>query len=172
MRSNPREERILAIVIRSQRLGFAVAEGSLELLHWGIIYYEKNEKASVAAAAKRIKALFARFIPSVVAIERSVGEKALNPHGLRSINQKIRKEAAHRSVPVRLLSRINVREGFRDLGVRSKDDIAVLLARIFPELQSKLPPKRKIWKREHFSMPLFDAVALAVACWKRDYFQE
>ena len=159
-------------MIRSQRLGFAVAEGSLELLHWGMIYYEKNEGARVRAAAKRIQALFARFVPSVVAIERSANEKAFNLHSPRSIYQKIRKEAAHCSVPVRLLSRINVREGFRDLGVRSKDDIAALLARMFPELQSKLPPKRKIWKREHFSMPLFDAVALAVACWKQDSFQE
>ena len=75
MRSNPREERILAIVIRSQRLGFTVAEGSLELLHWGIIYYEKNEKTRVAAAAKRIEALFERFVPSVVAIERSAGRR-------------------------------------------------------------------------------------------------
>ena len=172
MMSNPREERILAIVIRSQRIGFAVVEGSLELLHWGMIYYEKNECTRVRAAAKRIEALFARFVPSVVAIESSADEKALNPHGLRSIYQKIRKEAAHCSAPERLLSRINVREGFRDLGVQSKDDIAALLARMFPELQSKLPPKRKIWKREHFSMPLFDAVALAVACWKQDSFQE
>lgn len=172
MGSNPREERILAITIRSQRLGFAVAEGSVELLHWGMIYYEKNEKARVAAAAKRIEALFARFVPSVVAIERSAREKALNPPGPRSIYQKMRKEAAHRAISVCLLSRINVREGFRDLGVRSKDDIAALLARMFPELQSKLPPKRKIWKREHFSMPLFDAVALAVAYWMRENFQE
>jgi hypothetical protein len=137
-----------------------------------MIYYEKNEQASVLAAAKRISALFKRFVPSIVAIERSAGEKALNPSGLRLICQKTREEAAQRSVPVCLLNRIKVREACRDYGVRSKDDIAILLVRMFPELQSKVPPRRKIWKHEHFSMPLFDAVALAVACWRQERFQE
>jgi Holliday junction resolvasome RuvABC endonuclease subunit len=172
MRSNPREERILAISIRSQRLGFAIAEGSLELLNWGMIYYEKNEKTRVRAAAKRIAALFQRFVPSLVAIERSAEEKALNPSGLRSIYHEIRNEATRQSVPVRLLNRTKVRETFRDFGGQSKDDIAALLVRMFPELQPKLPPKRRLWEPEHFSMPMFDAVTLAVACWRRDCLQE
>jgi Holliday junction resolvasome RuvABC endonuclease subunit len=149
-----------------------VAEGSLELLNWGMIYYEKNEKARVRAAARRIAALFERFAPSVVAIELSAGEKAINPSGLRLIHHEMRKEAAHLSIPVCLLNRIKVREAFCDFGVRSKDDIAALLVRMFPELQPKLPPKRRLWEPEYFSMPMFDAVALAVACWQRNCLQE
>lgn len=172
MEPNLGKERILAIALRSQRLGFAVIEGSVELLHWGMIHYKRNEKQRVRAAARRIAILFARFVPSVVAIEKSAAEVALNPSGPRALYRMMRKEAARRSVPVCLLNRIKVREAFCDFGVRSKDDIAALLARMFPELQPKLPPKRKVWEPEHFSMPLFDAVALAIACWRNDCLQE
>jgi Holliday junction resolvasome RuvABC endonuclease subunit len=172
MTRNSLDSRILAIALRSQRLGFVVAEGSIELIHWGMIYYEGNEEASIAAAMKRAQALFVRFAPSCVAIERSHADKASSPENLQSLYRCIRREASRRSIPVSMFTRIKVRKAFADFGVRSKDEIAALLARMFPELQPKLPPRRKLWQREHFSMPLFDAVALAVACWRRDCFQE
>lgn len=166
------DARIIAIALRSQRLGFVVTEGSIELIHWGMIHYELNEKASIAAAMKRVQALFARFAPSRLAIERSQAGNVPNPVNLQSLYRFIQREAFRRSIPGTMFTRIKVRSAFRDFGVRSKDDIAELLARMFPELRPKLPPKRKLWRREHFSMPMFDAVALAVACWRRDCFQE
>lgn len=172
MTRNLLDGRILAISLRSQRLGFAIIEGSVELVHWGMIYYEKSERTHVVAAAKRVTVLFDRFMPSVLAVERSNAAKALNPENLDLLYRIIRRVASHAAVQKLVFTRIEVRESFRDFGVRSKDDIAALLARMFPELQPKLPPKRKLWKREHFSMPMFDAVALAVACWRRDCFQE
>lgn len=172
MTRNFRDCRILAIALRSQRLGFVVAEGSIELIHWGMIYYEGNDEASIAAAMKRAQALFARFAPSRVAIERSQADRAPSLENLQLFYRRVRREASRRSIPVSMFTRIKVRKAFTDFGVRSKDEIAALLARMFPELQPKLPPKRKLWKREHFSMPMFDAVALAVACWRRDCFQE
>lgn len=172
MTRNLLDGRILAVALRSQRLGFVVVEGSIELIHWGMIYYEGNQDARIATARKRIQALFVRFVPSCVAIERSKADKAPSPGNLQSLYLTIRREASRRSIPVSMFTRIKVRSAFRDFSVKSKDDIAALLARMFPELQPKLPPKRKLWKREHFSMPMFDAVALAVACWRRDRFQE
>ena len=166
------DARILAIALRSQRLGFVVTEGSIELVHWGMIYYEGNEEASIAAAMKRAQTLFARFAPSRVAIERSQAARVPSRENLQFFYRRVRRETSRRSIPVSMFTRIKVRSAFADFGVRSKDEIAALLARMFPELQPKLPPKRKLWKREHFSMPLFDAVALAVACWRRDCFQE
>jgi Holliday junction resolvasome RuvABC endonuclease subunit len=166
------DARILAIALRSQRLGFVVTERSIELIHWGMIYYEGNEEASIAAAVKRVQVLFTRFTPSRVAIEKSHADKVPSPENLQSFYRCIRMEASRRSIPVSIFTRIKVRKAFADFGVMSKDEIAALLARMFPELQPKLPPRRKLWQREHCSMPLFDAVALAVACWRRDCFQE
>lgn len=166
------DSRILAIALRSQRLGFVVTERSIELIHWGMIYYDGNEEASIAAAVKRVQVLFARFTPSRVAIERSHADRAPSLENLQWLYRCVRREASRRSIPVSMFTRIKVRKAFADFGVRSKDEIAALLARMFLELQPKLPPRRKLWQREHCSMPLFDAVALAVACWRRDCFQE
>ena len=172
MPKEPPSKRILGISLRSQRLGFAIIEGSVDLIHWGMVYYEKNEDARVAAATRRVAALLERFAPSVLAIEKSRTVKALNPERLELLYRGIRREASNSSASMLLFTRIKVREAFQDFGVRSKDEIAAILARMFPELQPSLPPKRKLWEPEHFSMPMFDAVALAVACWRRDCLQE
>lgn len=164
--------RILAIALRSQRLGFVVVEGSVELIHWGMIFYKGNQDEKMTGAMKRAQTLFIRFAPSHVAIERSSAEKALNPENLQSFYLRVRKEASCRSIPVSMFTRSRVRNAYSDFDVHSKGEIAELLVRMFPELQPKLPPKRKNWMPEHFSMPMFDAVALAVACWRRDCLQE
>ncbi|MFP5206434.1 MAG: hypothetical protein ACLGSH_13845 [Acidobacteriota bacterium] len=172
MAKKPPSKRILGISLRSQRLGFAIIEGSVDLIHWGMVYYEKNEDARIAAAARRVAALLERFTPSALAIEKSRTEKALNPERVELLYRSIRREASKLSASTLLFTRSKVREAFQDFGIRSKDEIAALLARMFPELQPSLPPKRKLWEPEHFSMPMFDAVALAVACWRRKFFQE
>ena len=172
MLKKPPSKRILGISLRSQRLGFAIIEGSVELVHWGMIYYEKNQDARISAASKRVAVLLERFVPSVLAIERSKTEKAHSPENLELLYRTIRREASRSSVPMFMFTRIKVREAFQDFGVGSKDEIMALLGRMFPELQPNLPPKRRLWEPEHFSMPMFDAVALAVACWRRKFFQE
>ena len=172
MPKKPPSKRILGISLRSQRLGFAIIEGSVELIHWGMVYYEKNEDARVAAAARRVAALLERFAPSIMGIEKSRTANALNPERVELLYRSIRREASHFSASTLLFTRIKVREAFQDFGARSKDDIAAILARMFPELQPSLPPKRKLWEPEHFSMPMFDAVALAVSYWRRKCLQE
>ena len=172
MPKEPPSKRILGISLRSQRLGFAIIEGSVDLIHWGMVYYEKNEVARVAAGARRVATLLERFAPSIVAIEKSRTVKALHPERVELLYRGIRREASHFSVSTLLFTRIKVREAYQNFGVRSKDDIAVMLTRMFPALEPSLPHRRKLWEPEHFSMPMFDAVALAVACWRHDCLQE
>lgn len=168
MAENQRNTSILALALRSQRLGVAVTEGSLELVHWGVIHFKGNTKDATARATMRVAQLFVRFMPSVIAIERSQSNSAINARELTALYGRIRREAIRLSVPVYRSDRDKVRRAFHDLGALSKDDIAAILAKMFPELSPRLPPQRKTWKHEHPAMPIFDAVALAVACWKRE----
>ena len=46
---------------------------------------------------------------------------------------------------------------------RSKYERAVEIAARFPEIGWKLPRKRKPWDSEHYSMSIFEALAIAVA---------
>lgn len=167
MFQNSRDRRVLAIVIRSQRFGFAVIEGSVQLLDWGIVFYPQNNRERVAAATKRVAFLLTQSAPSVVVVERSGSVNVRNPSGLRSMFKAIQREASVNFIPLQVMKRADVRSAFCDFRARSKDEIASVLARMFPELRCKLPPKRRIWDSEHHGMPLFDAVALAVSYWHR-----
>lgn len=165
MKPTQRELRIMAMVVRSQRLGFAVLEGALGLLEWRVVYYEKNTEAQIAAAKKKIAGLIHLHAPSVVVLCRTRLDHAHNAPRVDSVARAIKREAALRFIPVVTVKRAVVRDAFDGLGVRSREGVAATLATMFPELQPKLPSKRKIWHGEHAIMPMFDAVALAVAYW-------
>jgi hypothetical protein len=46
---------------------------------------------------------------------------------------------------------------------RSRYNRAAEIAASFPEIGWKLPSKRKPWESEHYSMSIFEALAVAVA---------
>ena len=53
-------------------------------------------------------------------------------------------------------------------GTSGKYETALSLIRAFPQLEWKLPPRRKPWQPEHRNMCIFDAVAIGVAYFARD----
>lgn len=161
------EVRIVAIAIRSQRLGLAVLEDSLGLMDWRTLHYESNHTERIQAAKQKLTSLFALYMPSVIVVERSRLSKALNAPNVEAIARFLRRESRLRTIPMLIMRRKDVRDTFRNSQGGSKDAIAAELTQMFPELLSKLPPRRRIWHGEHPTMPLFDAVALAVAYWDR-----
>jgi hypothetical protein len=163
MTRDSHEIRIVAIAIRSQRLGFAVLEGSLGLVDWRTVHYRSNSIPHINAAVRKLTSLLAVSSPSVIVIESSRLANAPNASNVRSICRLLKHEAELQLVPMVFMKREDVRKTFRDFHARSKDAIAAKIAQMFPELLSKLPPKRKIWHGEHATMTLFDAIALAIA---------
>lgn len=161
------EMRIVALAIRSQRLGLALLEDSLGLMDWRTLHYEGNFSGPVQAAKRKLASLFALYMPSVIVIQKSRLSNASNSANLESIGRFLRRESRLRAIPIISMRRKDVRDTFREIQGKSKDAIAAALTQMFPELLSKLPPRRKIWHGEHPTMPLFDAVALAVAYWDR-----
>ena len=70
--------------------------------------------------------------------------------------------AAKRGVASTSFSRADVRACFKHVGARTKREIALAIAREFPELEPRLPPVRRIWMSEDARMNIFDAVALGM----------
>jgi D-alanyl-D-alanine carboxypeptidase len=167
---NPKshEQRILAIVLRSRRFGFAVFEWPNRLLDWGMVFYPLNDGAQRRAVTKRVESLLTLFTPSIVVVGRTRLLNVRNGSGVRPILRSIRHEALSRAIPVHIMTRVEVREVFHALHAKSKHEIASMLAQMFPELFCKLPPERKIWESEHPIMTMFDAVALGFTYWQRD----
>lgn len=150
--------RILAIDVRPQKVGYAVFENSARLLDAGT----RKMKSSVLATA-RTAALINESKPSVLLLRRILRGSARNRPRTRMLQGLITRLAAGSHVEVAFVSETELREYFRAQGLRTKYEIAILLAKEFPDLAWKLHEERKIYDGEPWSMVVFDAAALGVA---------
>jgi hypothetical protein len=167
MDPKPYDKRILAIALRSRRFGYAIFEGPVRLLNWGMVFYPLSNPAQHTATSKRVASLLTLFAPSVVVVGRTRLLNVRNGSGIRPILSLIRREASSRAIPMHLMTRAEARSVLHALHAKSKHETASMLAQMLPELACKLPPERKIWESEHPIMTMFDAVALGFAYWQR-----
>lgn len=164
------EARILAVDARRSRFGYAVFEGPARLLNWGAsaIPPQLSRGAAMEAAQKRIASMLRLSCPVVIVVKRPRRTKKRSGVKPRPVLQAILRVASTFQIPVRFLHRRDVQEAFHSLDKQTKDEIAVALVNIFPELLSRLPPQRKAWQTEHYSMIIFDAIAIGCAYWQRN----
>jgi len=156
------EKRVIALDVRSRSFGFVVFEGPNEILDWGIRSFRSGGNAAKVPAATKLLSLLDEFTPSAVVIRERTTRSARKPKLLTIIER----QARCRRIPVRFISRRDVSRAF--VGFESnKYEVASALARQFPDLASRLPPKRKIWQSEDYRMGIFDAAAVGVAYFTR-----
>lgn len=171
--TQPETLHVLAIEARRSRFGYALFEGPKRLLDWGgsAVPAELTGKAATEAARKRITSALRRCHPVVAVVRRP--RKMRNEKGVAPgpIWRTIVTEATALSIPVYCVSNREVRDAFRLLQGGTKEQIAELLVGIFPELLTRLPPKRKKWQPEYRGMIVFDAVAVGFAYWHRNGMQ-
>jgi hypothetical protein len=141
------------------------------LLDWGICEYllSGNERAEIAG--RRLAALLKICSPSTVVLKTERWESAIASPSGRALIEAITRETSARSIPICLIRQNQLRRTFLNLQCETKEEIASALARIFPELLWKLPPKRQIWQSEHPRMTMFDAIALGLAYWQHSSTQ-
>jgi hypothetical protein len=137
------------------------------LLDWGRCTYPRGD-AGPELAAKRFTELLRLFHPAAVVIQKERRTGVRNTSEMASILSAMRREANARSVPICFVTPEQIKAAFQIFRARTKDEIAYVLASIFPELLWKIPPKRKMWKREHPRMMMFDAIAAGFTYWQRN----
>jgi hypothetical protein len=157
------ELRLLALVLRSSRYGYAIFNGPAELLDWGAGEIVSHDTGN-AVGMNRVAFLFKHFPPGAVVLR--AGTKALRRHRAITLAKFVKEKASDRQVSVFLIKSNSVERAFRSFRVHTKYDIAKALTAIFPELACALPPKRKSWQGEPHMMIVFDAVATGFAYWK------
>jgi hypothetical protein len=162
---------ILAVDLRHRRFGYAVFEGHRTLLDSGLRVYRAVGEEEAVMASKRLAVLLHLFAPSAIVIKRERWDRAQTSPHIKSLVEVVTRVAATHSVSIHLIGDDNVRQTFRNMGCETRDEIAAALARIFPELQWKLPPKRRAWQSEHPRMAMFDAVALGLAYWQHQSYR-
>ena len=159
MMGSKNHKRVLALDVRPLRFGFVIFEGPDKVLDWGVKSFPSGAKAVKVPPAKKIAALLDEFAPQAVVLKERVAHRSKN---YVRMADSIGRQAENHQVPLKFVTRPMVKSTFAG-HERNKHEIACVLAARFPELASKLPPKRKCWQSEDYRMSLFDAAALGVA---------
>lgn len=162
--------RILAIEVRRSRFGYALFEGPKRLLDWGASAVPRRltNSAALVAARKRVAAVLRNCRPDTVILRRQRRMKSGKGPASGTMLRAIQHETADQLLAVQFLSRKAIPHAFRAWSAATKQEVAEVLARIFPELLVRLPTKRKAWQPEHQGMIIFDAVATGYAYLNKD----
>ena len=149
--------RVVAIDPTTRGFAYAFLEGEKSLSDWGLVHVLLRTEANTLS---RVEQILDRCHPDLIAVEDGRGSR--RRQRARHLIKRIEELAKLRDLPVRRVSRSCVRETLKP--AFTKDDIALAVASIFPELGPRLPrPRDRAWKTEDERMSIFDAVSFAIA---------
>lgn len=152
--------RVLAVYPVSGGFGFVVFEGPDNLIDWGL----KSTRHNVSVRGLALmKELISRYAPDVVVTETLSGENSRRGRRVKHLVSRIAKLAPQLEIWVESVSRSYVRNWFAQAGATTKHQIAVTIAKQFPELYYSLPKLRKPWMSEDSRMSIFEAASLALS---------
>ena len=99
----------------------------------------------------------------MIVVEDYAGKGSRRCRRVQGLINDISKLAAKKKIKVRSFSRVKVKQAFSESGASNKYEIAMAIAKRFPELAPRLPRFRKPWMSEDYRMSIFDAVAFGLA---------
>src|ERR1039458_10291005 len=146
----PAAERLLALQIRSRRIGFVVFEGPSRLLDWGVRGCSCPTPRLHEVVAKRVRPLLVRYRPFAVVMRRENQYFSQTATRLRTSVGAIRREAHRCGVEIRLVKTKPRKHFFVQLGRDAKHQVAPLIADLFEELSLMVQPERKAWHSESY----------------------
>jgi hypothetical protein len=125
---------------------------------WGIkmVQGDKNTNSLI-----KVEELIAQYQSGMLGATRHQRFQTIETN--KGIVPKIVELAETHKLSVKLFSRDRVHRAYFTFGLGTKQEIAEIIAKRFPdELGTRLPLKSKAWMSEQYQMSIFDAVALAV----------
>lgn len=135
-------------------------EGPEAPYDWGVKEVRakhKNEKT-----LDEIKKIIDRHQPDVIVIEDTGAKDSRRTSRIRKLYRMIAHVAETGHIEVYRYSRSDVQACFSGAGVRTKYEIARVIADRIPALAHRMPRLRKLWMSEDPRQGLFDAAALGV----------
>jgi len=154
-----RYELVLAIYPQSRGFAFALFEGWLAPVDWGVQEVRGRDKN--AHCLKRIDSLFALHAPDVLILQDMSEHGTRRAPRIQELNNRIAELAERRGILVHMYSRTQVVEFFAHRGATTKQKIAEGIAKHVPALNLYIPPARKPWMSEDPRLGIFEAAALA-----------
>jgi len=155
--------RLLGICVRARSFGFVVIEDRTAL-DCGVRTCDRPQFDD--CLGDRFERLLRTYHPSAV-IVLSARSKAAN-HRTRITRNSIRNALRRNKQRTIRINPTILGRHFVQYQAATKDEIASIVAQIFPELAWRLPRKRKPWESEHYSMSIFTAAAAVIAYVSRE----
>lgn len=157
--------RYLAVHPTTYGLGFAVFEGPLRLIDWGVYQAtgDKNQKC-----LRFLDRLVKRYEPRVVLFEDRTPRERQRSERIRLLLRSATMQIRRRGTVVERMPRRRVRSFFESHGAKTQQEIATRIVELLPGLSHYLPPVRKTWMPEHPRMGMFEAIALALTYFLSD----
>ncbi len=162
-------ERLLALEIRSQKIGFVVFDGPTRLLDWGIKTCLHPTRRLHEVVTKRVRPLLFRYRPFAVVMRRDNHYSSQTTARLRISAGAIKREARRCGVKFRLLRTKTRKHFFAQFRCDTKHQVAQLIANLFEELSWMVAPKRKPWHSESYHAVIFDAVATGLVAFAAEF---
>jgi len=153
------QRRIVAIDLRSRKFGFAVLEGPRTLLEWGAKCYREPLSDIPPMMLKGIDPLLTSFSPEAIVVRQFANRSSSGRSRHSLMLNAVEQEARRRSMKFVIIGREEIAQCFGTRAGATKHDVACRIALHFPELTWRLPPTRKSWMKEHYTMTIFDAVS-------------
>jgi hypothetical protein len=154
---------ILALQPHNREIGFAVFEDN-KLVDWGlkaflrVSVFNRTDEMMVDSFRK----LARKHRPDVVVLPPPTAlSETFRSHFVRTVRQ----ESFRRSQEIADFSLDAISECFGSLSRLNrvnKEIIRKAIVKWFPELEASLPKRRRLWERQDYWAPMFDAVALAI----------
>jgi hypothetical protein len=148
-------DRVLAIDPTSRGFAFVVLEAPALLMDWG----ERIVPARSGGLLRKVDELLSRYEPDLLVIEDLAVPGARRRKRASREIRSIELLALTRGLSAERVSRLAVLDAFAP--AKSKLEVALRLADIFPTLAERLPRKRKAWTTEDARMNIFDALGFA-----------
>lgn len=152
--------RLLSILPFTRGFGFAVLEKPEMLADWGT---KSVQSAEDEHWVKKAKKLFKLYDPHVAVFQDFTAPDSTRSARMKSINERMIMVARDHNIKILVFSRRELMETFLLNHRRAKHAIAEVISAKFPELSSRVPPKRRQWMAEDCRMSIFEAVAMVVA---------
>ena len=172
---------ILAVYPSTHGFGYGIVQGSslslvdarlflLEASTWLTKYTNKYGSDKNAKCLAKVSSLMDFYNPDIVVVENYHGKASRRYDRIQRLIDSIVRKAEQRKMRVRRYSRAQIRHYFKRFNAFSKYEIAEVIAARMPELQDRLPArKRKIWLPEDYRIGMFDAMSLIWTLFYSEY---
>jgi hypothetical protein len=149
-------KRVMAIDPTTRGFGFVTFEGPERLIDWAVVEVRGDKNN---AGLRRVADLIAQYRPDVLVLEDTRARGSRRCFRVRKFLDRVRSLAEKKRIATKPVSRTKVRRTFSEIGATTKYQMALAIAKRFPELMPRLPRFRKPWMTEDARMSIFNAAS-------------